>query len=223
MPTLTILDLGPAPYLPTLSLQRRLVAELVAAPSADAQRLLLEHDPPVITLGRRGRAEDILAPAEALAAAGVEVHRVTRGGEATYHGPGQLVAYPILHLRRHRLTLRAYVGRLEDALIETVRRFGVPAGRRDGQVGVWVGDGKIAAVGVAVERFVTYHGAALNVSTDLSAFDWIVPCGVADQRVTSLARLAGREVDIGQVKAAFARSFADAFHFETVRDGSALG
>jgi len=207
-------DLGRAGYKPTLELQQRLVAK-VQARSDPSHLLLVEHDPPVITLGRRGGTRHVLADPERLAAAGVEIVKVSRGGDVTWHGPGQLVAYPILRLDTRRLTLRAYVQRLEQAVIDTLARLGIAAGRRDGLVGVWVGREKIAAIGVAVSRWVTYHGFALNVATDLSHFALIVPCGLAGKAVTSLSKCLGRQVSLDEVKPAVIDAVKEVFGFQT--------
>ncbi len=157
--------------------------------------ILCEH-PPVITLGRNARRENILLPEAELARRGVAVHPSNRGGDVTYHGPGQLVGYPIVHLAELRKDVVWYVRSLEEVLIRAVREFSVaasrrtaPAAKRQLYTGVWVGKEKLAAIGVHLSRWVTSHGFALNVMTDLSHFDFIVPCGLADRRVTSLARL----------------------------------
>jgi len=209
MAHLTCLDLGRAAYLPTLDLQLRLADEVRASGGEAAWLLLVEHEPPAVTLGRRGREADILASRAALAARGVEIHRATRGGEATVHGPGQLVGYPILAFRELGLSLRGYVAALEEALIRTLRRFGAEGQRLDGLTGVWAGGRKVAAIGVAASRWVAYHGFSLNVAADLSAFDWIVPCGSLGGGVTSLSRLLGRGVSVCEVKPAIAECFAE--------------
>ena len=192
-------DLARAGYTPTLELQQRLVAR-VQAQGEPSYVLLVEHDPPVITLGRRAQMGHILADPARLAAAGVELVKVSRGGDVTWHGPGQLVAYPILRLDTRGLTLRAYVHRLEQAVIDTLARLGIAAGRRDGLIGVWAGLEKIAAIGVAVSRWVTYHGLSLNVAADVGGFDAIIPCGIAGASVTSVSRLLGRDVSVEEVK-----------------------
>ena len=187
-PPITVFDLGRRDYASTLALQRELLARVQADP-AQGFLLLVEHDPPVITLGRRGRAEDLLADRAAIAAAGIEVHSVTRGGQTTYHGPGQLVAYPIVALRPLGRTLRQYVTGLEQAVIDTLRAVGVEGGRREGHVGVWADGGKIAAIGVAVEKWVCWHGLAINVCPNLDHFGLIVPCGESGGAVTSIQQM----------------------------------
>ena len=212
-PKLEVIRLGRAAYAPTLALQHRLARRVRSEPDR-ATLLLVEHDPPVITLGRRGRRSDVLASREELAAAGVEVHRVLRGGQATCHSPGQLVAYAILHLHCLGLTLREYVARLEDAAVLTLRRFGLAARRDDAQPGVWIDGAKVAFVGVAVRRWVTSHGLAINVSNDPRCFEWIVPCGRAGGHMTSLVERLGREVAVAEVAGVLEESFAEVFGFQ---------
>ena len=214
-------DLGRAGYGPTLELQQRLVAK-VQADGEPSYVLLVEHDPPVITLGRRAEMRHVLADPEHLAAAGVEIVKVSRGGDVTWHGPGQLVAYPILRLDTRGLTLRAYVQCLEQAVINVLARLGIAAQRRDGLVGVWAGLEKIAAVGVAVSRWVTYHGLSLNVAADVGGFDTIVPCGLANASVTSISRLLGRDVGLGQVKPVLIECLARSLGFDQIREDCLL-
>ena len=176
--------------------------------------LLLEH-PHVYTLGRRGRMDDVLLDVDALASAGVAVHEVDRGGEVTYHGPGQLVGYPIMDIRPMGGPAR-YVRALEAALIEALAPYGVEGHRQQGMPGVWVGEAdgerKIAAIGLRVSRGVSSHGFALNVSTDLSYFDHIVACGVPDLRVTSLERDLGRSTDAKEMRAAVVAALTQELH-----------
>ena len=172
--------------------------------------LLLEH-PPVITLGRSAKAEHVLASREVLAARGVELVEAGRGGDVTYHGPGQIVAYPIFDLRPDRCDVRRYVGGLEEAMIRTVARHGVVATRRPGLPGVWVQQRKIGAIGVRISRWVTSHGLALNVSTALEAFDLIIPCGIRDGTVTSIALETGREPSIARVMGELEDAFREVF------------
>lgn len=204
--------LGRVPYAEGLELQARLVQRRKADEIPD-QLLLLEH-PPVITLGARVRGDrsHVLASAHALDEAGIEVHEAGRGGDVTYHGPGQLVGYPIIDLRPDRCDVHRYVRDLEDVMIVAARAFGVAASRVPGLTGAWVGSNKIAAIGVRVSRWITSHGFAFNVATDLSHFDLIVPCGITGRGVTSLSRMLGRDVPVAAVEdavvAAFSRVFA---------------
>ena len=181
------------------------------------QLLLLEH-PPVITRGVRAGADNVLAPPDVLRRRGVEVHDARRGGDVTYHGPGQLVGYPILLLKPDRCDVHRYVRDLEEVLIRAVAGFGVCATRIEGLTGVWVGNDKLAAIGVRLSRWVTSHGFALNVATDLDDFALIRPCGLADRGVTSLARLTGTKVSDVAVADRVARRFAEVFDREIVAD-----
>ena len=191
MSTCLAIPLGLLDYQAAYDLQRRLHAQVVAGELPDLL-LLLEH-PHVYTLGRRGQQSHILASDEALTQLGVETHFTDRGGETTYHGPGQLVGYPIVNLRRWGGGVRKYVETLEQVLIGTLSEFGITAHSEGKPTGVWVGDAKIAAIGVRVSRSVTMHGFALNVCPDLSFFDHIVPCGMPGARVTSMAQELGQE------------------------------
>lgn len=190
------------------------VEEVLASRAAGAPEvgriLLVEHDPVITVSSRPGAASNLVATPELLASAGVAVERTDRGGDITYHGPGQLVAYPILDLNVLNLGLHAYMGLLEDAAIETCGRFGIPAERDPGATGVWTGvpSAKICAMGVRVRRWVSMHGLALNVTTDLSHFGFIVPCGLVGRGVTSLEHELGRRgqpcPSMADAKAAFA-------------------
>ena len=189
-----IQDLGTMPYRDAWALQEGAHAEVIDG--AEERLLLVEH-PPVITFGRRpGVERNVIAPSELLESRGVEVVPSDRGGDVTFHGPGQLVAYPIVRLIDHALSVGGYVRTLEHAVIDALGNFGVAARKDDCAVGVWVDDatgtlGKICAMGVRVRRGVTLHGLALNVTTDLSFFDLIIPCGLVGRPVTSLQRLLG--------------------------------
>jgi lipoyl(octanoyl) transferase len=197
-----------------VALQSKLV-EMRQQEALPDQLLLLEH-PPVITLGRGGKMENLLATPAALASNGVRFFETTRGGDITYHGPGQLVGYPILHLGEGRRDVRKYVTNVEEVLIRTVAEFGIQATREDGKRGIWVGNDKIAAIGVRIARWVTSHGFALNVNTDLEHFRLITPCGLLGTGVTSLARLTGRHVEVDQVRTVVASHFAEVFERELV-------
>jgi lipoyl(octanoyl) transferase len=208
---LQIRRLGLVPYQEALDLQRELVEERRSGRIPD-QLLLLQH-PPVITLGVKARSDrsHVLASSDVLEAQGVELFETGRGGDVTYHGPGQIVGYPILDLRPDRCDVHQYVRDLEEALIGTASAFGVTASRISGLTGVWVGKNKLAAIGVRISRWITSHGFAFNVSTDLSHFDLIVPCGIADKGVTSLDRVLGRQVPLQDVERACIAAFAAVF------------
>ena len=211
MRPLQVRRLGLVPYADGLELQRRLVEERKADRIPDTL-LLLQH-PHVLTIGvkKDGRSH-ILAPPDRLSSLGVEVFETGRGGDVTYHGPGQLVGYPILDLNPDRRDVHRYVRDLETVLINTAADFGIVAGRVEGLTGVWVGDDKLAAIGVRIARWITSHGFALNVSTDLDQFNLIVPCGIADRGVTSLARLLGRPIDTAEVEFCIIEHFANVFN-----------
>jgi lipoyl(octanoyl) transferase len=203
--------LGLVKYGAALELQKRLVVQRKAGLIPD-QLLLLQH-PPVITLGvksRDARANIVASDAE-LERDGVEIVETGRGGDVTFHGPGQLVGYPIIDLSPDRRDVHKYVRDLEEALIRTAAVFGVAAGRQSGLTGVWVGDNKLAAIGVRIARWITSHGFALNVSTDLEAFNLIVPCGISDKGVTSLAKLVNKDVSLADVEDAVVPAFAEIF------------
>lgn len=212
--------LGRVGYAEAVALQED-CARAVRAGLPDSERLLLLEHPPVITLGRNADARDVLATVEALGRMGVVVERCNRGGQVTYHGPGQLVGYPILDLHPDRRDVARYLRDLEATLIRTLARFGIAGGRVPGLTGVWVGDAKIASLGVHLSRWVTTHGFALNISTDLSHFDLIVPCGLRTRNVTSMARLLGRAPVLEPVAEAFVEEFAVVFDRSMVR-GAAL-
>jgi lipoyl(octanoyl) transferase len=203
--------LGRVGYQEGLDLQQQLVDQRKAGLIAD-QLLLLEH-PAVITLGVKTRDDrsHVLATPEALAAAGVGLFETGRGGDVTYHGPGQLVGYPIFDLNPNRRDVHRYVRDLEEVLIRTVASFGISADRVPGLTGIWVGNEKLAAIGVRISRWVTSHGFALNVSTDLSRFDLIVPCGLTDRGVTSMTRQLGRSVPMAEVEMAVIHAFGAVF------------
>ena len=215
--------LGRVPYAEAHELQKRVQAARVAGEIPDTL-LLLEH-PPVVTLGRSARDDgNLLLSREAFAARGFEVHEVGRGGDVTYHGPGQVVAYPILDLKPDRQDVRRYVWTLEEAMIRVAADHGVTAGRIEGCNGAWVGRSKIGAVGVRISRWVTMHGLAFNVSTDLKHFDLIVPCGITDKGVTSLAHETGAEVPRSVIEDALVRHFADIWQVTPEeREGAPLG
>jgi len=192
--------LGLVSYGEALDLQKTLVEERKAQHIPD-QLLLLEH-PPVITLGvkSRGDRSHVLASPDVLVRDGIELIETGRGGDVTFHGPGQLVGYPILDLNPDRRDVHRYVRDLEDVLIRVAGTFGVRAGRMPGLTGAWVGDDKLAAIGVRISRWVTSHGFAFNVATNLRHFDLIVPCGIADKGVTSLERLLGAPIPMAEVE-----------------------
>ena len=211
MTELEVRRLGVVPYREALALQRTLVEERRSNRVPDTL-LLLQH-PPVITLGVRGDGgrSHIVASLDRLTELGVEVSETGRGGDVTYHGPGQIVGYPVVDLRPDRCDVHRYVRDLEEVMIRTCADYGVNAARIAGLTGAWVGSEKIGAIGVRISRWITSHGFAFNVSTDLDYFDLIVPCGISNLGVTSLGRLLNREVANAAVEDALIQHFASVF------------
>jgi lipoate-protein ligase B len=221
---LAVADLGRRPYAEVLELQRALCRLRIAGGLGDDILLLVEHEP-VYTLGRSTRASSLPVTTNDLEASGAEVHDVERGGDVTYHGPGQLVGYPIIDLAHHRQDLHWYLRELEGAMIDALEALGVPAERRTGLTGVWTRGRKIASIGVHVKQWVTMHGFALNVSLDLAPFGRIVPCGIQDVVMTSVAaELATPESDLmGRARESVVRAFATRFRLEPeLTDAGAL-
>jgi len=200
-------DLGRIGYAEAFAMQQELVAQRKRGEIAD-QLLIVEH-PHVVTMGRNGHDENLLAPPELLARSGIEFHRTDRGGDVTYHGPGQIVGYPIFDLREWKRDVMAYVRAVEQVLMDTLAEFGIATRREPGSTGVWTSEGKIAAIGVHISRWVTSHGFALNVDTDLNYFRYIVPCGLT-KPVTSMRAL-GCTASREQVIAALERTFGRVF------------
>jgi lipoyl(octanoyl) transferase len=211
MGALEVRRLGVVPYAEALALQRSLVEERRAERVPDLL-LLLQH-PPVITLGVKGDGgrSNVVADQLRLSALGIGISETGRGGDVTYHGPGQIVGYPILDLRPDRCDVHRYVRDLEEVMILVCAEYGVTAGRIQGLTGAWIGNDKIGAIGVRVSRWITSHGFAFNVNTDLRHFDLIVPCGIANRGVTSLQRAAGRSLSMAEVEDALVRHFCSRF------------
>ncbi len=199
---------GRLPYAEAVALQESFLAR--RRDGEEDFLILLEH-PAVITLGRRGRTEHLLASEAELARRGIALAESGRGGDVTFHGPGQLVGYPIVDLNRLGRDLHAYLRRLEEVLLLTLRAFGVAGERLPGKTGVWVQGAKIASIGVGVRRWIAWHGFALNVSTDLSGFGAIVPCGLPDVSMTTLERVVGRAVPLKEVEERTVAAFCDVF------------
>ena len=243
MSELLVVDLGLVPYGQALEMQRAVARDRIAGRIPEDVLLLVEH-PPVVTLGRGARDAHLLASPEFLSSHGIDLYEVERGGDVTFHGPGQLVGYPIIDLKRHRQDLHWYLRQVEEALIHTLAAFGLQGTRHTGYTGVWTqgmlestpdvvpaaggaqngasapdkvgvdphqGLRKIASIGVHARDWVTWHGFALNVTTDLSYFDLIVPCGIPEVTMTSMARELGGHVELSNVRQEVARSFAGTF------------
>jgi len=204
-----VYDLGLVDYHKGLLLQERLLNSRKCGAISDVL-LLLQH-PSVFTLGRSGIVGNIIVPAETLVREGIPVFHTNRGGDITYHGPGQLVGYPILNLREDGLTVHQYVWNLEEIVIRTLADFGLGGQRISGRRGVWVGRQKICALGLRISREVSMHGFALNVNTNLKYFTYIIPCGITGVSITSVSKLLGHEVEIGEIQENLLRHFSQVF------------
>jgi lipoyl(octanoyl) transferase len=218
MPRLLVSDLGAMPYADALALQRAVAKARIGGEIGEDLLLLVEH-PPVVTLGRSSKERHLLASPALLAARGVELFEVERGGDVTFHGPGQLVGYPIIDLKRHKQDLHWYLRQVEEALIRAVAPLGITGERSAGYTGVWTQGRKLASIGVHARDWVTWHGFALNVTTDLDYFDLIVPCGIAAVEMTSVARELGTPEDdhgalMRDVRARVADAFGEVFSLE---------
>ena len=216
MGSLLVADLGVMPYAAALELQREVARRVISSEIAEDVLLLVEH-PPVVTLGRASRESHLLASPELLRARGAEVFEVERGGDVTFHGPGQLVGYPILDLKRHRQDLHWYLRQVEESLIRALAGHGIVADRQAGRTGVWTGGRKIASIGVHAREWVTWHGFALNVSTDLSWFELMVPCGIPGVTMTSIERETGESVLLEMVADRVISSFTEVFDLTAQR------
>jgi lipoyl(octanoyl) transferase len=219
---LWVADLGAMIYSEALELQRQVARDRISGAIPEDVLLLVEH-PPVVTLGRSSKEKNLISSPAFLASKGVELFEVERGGDVTFHGPGQLVGYPIIDLKRHRQDLHWFLRQVEEALIRTLSRYGIPGERSTGYTGVWTAARKIASIGVHARDWVTWHGFALNVVTDLSFFDFIVPCGIQDVEMTSIAkeiRLRGDVVPdalgVDSVGSLTAGMFGEVFGLEAV-------
>jgi len=222
VPELWIVSLGRTPYAEALDLQRSLARDRISGAISEDILLLVEH-PPVVTLGRsaKGGASNLMVSRDYLVSRGVELFDVERGGDVTFHGPGQLVGYPIIDLKRHRQDLHWFLRQVEEGLIRTLAAYSIPAERNLGLTGVWTGGRKIASIGVHARDWVTWHGFALNVTTDLSYFQLIVPCGIEGVTMTSIANelvdhSASPPVTVEAAGAIAAESFAELFHLDAV-------
>ncbi len=212
---LTILNKGLTPYGEALQLQKELLIKRQNE-EIDDTLILLEH-PPVITKGRRTGESDILLPERTLKEQGISVFEIDRGGEATYHGPGQIVGYLIFNLYEKQRQLKQFVTNIEEIFIRLLKNeYGLTADRDLKHRGVWVGDDKITAIGISIHKAVTMHGFAFNVNTNLNHFNWIIPCGITDKGVTSIAKLTGKKQDIGELKKLTGKYLAEVFGYTHV-------
>ena len=210
----TVIQPGRIRYEPAYQLQMQFVNEIRNNPAAPrAYLILLEHEP-VLTLGRRTGGDELLVPREFLVQRGIEIHEIDRGGKITYHGPGQIVGYPIMPLLGPRRDVYKYLRSLEQVLINVLAGYGIRGERNPEFTGVWVGDEKVAAIGIGLTHWITFHGFALNVNTDLDAFSLITPCGIRGKGVTSMQKLLGREIPLDDVHAKIVPEFQREFEFE---------
>jgi lipoyl(octanoyl) transferase len=216
MNRLQVVDLGTRPYGEALDLQRSIARARIAGEIDEDVLLLVEH-PPVITLGRSSRDAHLLANPAQLAAHGVELFEVERGGDVTFHGPGQLVGYPIIDLKRHRQDLHWYLRQVEELLIRAVATLGIDGERVPKYTGVWTRGRKIASIGVHARDWVTWHGFALNVTTELSYFDLIVPCGISQVTMTSIQRELDRPIDMADVARRIEAAAGEVFALSPIR------
>ncbi len=214
MSTLDIYELGTVPYEKALEYQENLLARRIGEEIQDSL-ILLEH-PPTITTGRKGNTENLLVREEYLKKHGISFVHASRGGDITFHGPGQIVGYPILNLKDHGMDIRKHLRMIEEMIIRTLRDFDIEGRRIDGVTGVWVKRSKIASIGIAIRKWVTYHGFALNVSTNLDYFELILSCGITDVRITSIGSWLGNEeeVKMDDVTRSVIKNFMSVFGFE---------
>ena len=210
-----VLNLGKRDYKEVWDLQKTIHRKRVDKEIPNTL-ILVEHNP-VITMGKSGRQGNILFPVDSLQARNVEYYEIERGGDVTFHGPGQLVGYPIFNVREGLAGIKPFIEGIEDAIIATVSDFGIDAYKRERFIGVWTDKGKICSIGIAVKRWVSFHGFALNVSTDLEYFDLIVPCGLRNVEMTSMQRILGRDVSMDKVRKNTTEQFSNIFH-EEIRD-----
>lgn len=211
---LWVVRLGRMGYEECLELQREVARQRISGEIPQDVLLLVEH-PPVVTLGRSSKQKNLISSPAFLASRGVELFEVERGGDVTFHGPGQLVGYPIIDLKRHKLDLHWYLRSVEEGLIRTLSRYGISSERNTGYTGVWTQGRKIASIGVHARDWVTWHGFALNVTTDLSYFDLIVPCGIVGVEMTSIEKETGLAVSLGDVSDVAAAEFGVLFDLRT--------
>lgn len=217
---LQIIDLGMIEYGAAFELQKQAVQE-VLADRGSSRVYLLEH-PPVYTIGRAGGPHNVLVNEQQLKEFGISLFEVDRGGDVTYHGPGQLVGYPIMHLAKWGNDVRKYIRLIEESVIRFLREYSIESGRIEGLSGVWVGNEKICAIGVKATRdregksFITSHGFALNVQPNLTHFTYIIPCGIVDKGVTSMEKLLDRQIPISEVKRGWVRAFEEVFDLQGV-------
>lgn len=206
------LDLGFIPYTPAFAIQERILHARLEGKLPVT--VIVQENPPTFTIGRDGSSANILISPDELRRRGIEILEVNRGGDVTYHGPGQLIVSPLLYLGDIGLSANAYLHSLEDVIINVLIDYGIQTSKKPGSPGVWVGEAKIAAVGIAVKQGYTFHGFSINVDMDLTPYTWINPCGVSNMTVTSMARVLGRHVSLSEVKTRVRSALMRIFHLE---------
>ena len=204
-----VLDLGNRDYKEVWNLQKSIHEKRVGERLPNTL-LLVEHNP-VITMGKSGQQSNVLFPVDFLKEKGVDFYHIERGGDATYHGPGQLVGYPIFNVRDGLAGIKPFITGIEDSIISALLHFGIRAYKKDNMIGVWAESGKICSIGVAVKKWVSFHGFALNVNTDLSYFDLIIPCGLKNIEMVSMQKILGKELAMGEIKESIVHSVGAVF------------
>ncbi len=212
--SINVIDLGKRGYKEVWDIQKNLHQQRVKNEIPDTL-ILVEHNP-VVTIGKSGKDTNIKVPIDFLRQRGIDFYRIERGGDVTFHGPGQLVGYLIFDIKKGLAGIKPFIGKIEDAIIKTLVQFSIDAFKREKMIGVWTGNGKICSIGVAVKNWVSFHGFALNVSNDLEFFNLINPCGFADIKMTSMNEVLGREISVSEVKQKIVRNFAEVFEKKVV-------
>jgi len=210
-----ILDLGARDYKEVWELQKVIHEKRIVGEISNTL-ILVEHNP-VITMGKSGQKGNVLLPVESLKDKGVDFYHIERGGDATYHGPGQLVGYPIFNVKDGLAGIKPFIAGIEEAIIATLADFGIEGRKKEKMIGVWMGKGKVCSIGIAVKKWVSFHGFALNVNTDLKYFDLIVPCGLKNVEMTSMQQILGKEVSMDEVKKSVIRDFGKIFKQDVTR------
>lgn len=214
MGDLKILDLGLRNYKEVWDLQKELHTKRVMEEIPDTL-ILVEHNP-VVTIGKSGKNENIKVPVKFLKENGIELYHIERGGDVTFHGPGQLVGYPVFNIKKGLAGIRPFIEKIEDAIITTLGDFKISAGKKEKMIGVWVGEKKICSIGVAIKHWVSFHGFALNVNTDLKYFDFINPCGFKEIKMTSMQEILKNMIEMDDVKKVIIKNFVAVFGFNTI-------
>jgi lipoyl(octanoyl) transferase len=212
MSKLNILDLEKKDYKEVWDLQKTIHQKRIDN-EIDDTLLLVEHNP-VITMGKSGKEDNLLTPFQLLKENGIDFYRIERGGDVTYHGPGQLVGYPIFNIKKGLIGIKPFIEKIEDVIIATLKEFGINGTKKEKMIGVWTDAGKICSIGIAVKRWVSFHGFAFNVNTNLQHFDYIVPCGLRDVTMTSMQKILSNTVSLDKLKESIVKNFGVLFNKE---------